>query len=208
MFLRDIIVSEIYVRSNFICFTSVFGVIQKFLFTKMQSLCLHSLINREGTQLYKPKNRLKHQSIKTRHGQLPLGKHYNRRHRTKPSDKGIGNRTRQLSTPKAHQARPNCNISRNTSSYRMSIVICIGSLPIPETWPPIYRGQEGTVRDILKASQVYTHVYFRWIPCLTDFTFEYIRRPISPILSPSSRTFVELTLVNWCRPWGLWALES
>jgi hypothetical protein len=28
---------------------------------------------------------------------------------------------------------------------------------------------------------------------LTEFTFEFIRRPISPILSPSSRTFVELT---------------
>jgi hypothetical protein len=26
---------------------------------------------------------------------------------------------------------------------------------------------------------------------LTEFTFEFIRRPISPILSPSSRTFVE-----------------
>jgi hypothetical protein len=40
----------------------------------------------------------------------------------------------------------------------VDIVICIGSLPILETWPPIYRGQEGTVRDRLKASQVYTHV--------------------------------------------------
>jgi hypothetical protein len=28
------------------------------------------------------------------------------------------------------------------------------------------------------------------------FTFAFIRRPISLILSPSSRTFVELTLVN------------
>jgi hypothetical protein len=27
---------------------------------------------------------------------------------------------------------------------------------------------------------------------LTDFTFKFIRRPISPILSPSSRTFIEL----------------
>jgi hypothetical protein len=75
-------------------------------------------------------------------------------------------------------------------------VICIGSLLILETWPPIYRGQERTVRDRLKASQVNTHVYFRYTPCLTDFTFEFIRRPISPILSPSSRTFVELTLIN------------
>jgi ribonuclease HI len=31
---------------------------------------------------------------------------------------------------------------------------------------------------------------------LTDFTFEFIRRPISPILSPSSSTFVQLTLVT------------
>jgi hypothetical protein len=76
------------------------------------------------------------------------------------------------------------------------IVICIGSLPILETWPPIYRGQERTVRDKLKASQVYTHVYFRYTPCLTDFTFEFIRHPISLIRSPSSRTFVELTLVT------------
>jgi hypothetical protein len=78
----------------------------------------------------------------------------------------------------------------------VDIVIYIGSLPILETWPPIYRGQERTMRERLKASQVYTHVYFRYTPCLTDFTFEFIRRPISPILSPSSRTFVELTLVT------------
>jgi hypothetical protein len=78
----------------------------------------------------------------------------------------------------------------------IDIVICIGTLPILETWPPIYRGQERTVRDRLKASQVYTHVYFRYTPRLTDFTFEFIRRPISRILSPSSRTFVELTLVT------------
>jgi hypothetical protein len=78
----------------------------------------------------------------------------------------------------------------------VDIVICIGSLPILETWPPIYRGQERTVRDRLKASQVYTHVYFRYAPCSTDFTFKFIRRPISLILSPSSRTFVELTLVT------------
>jgi hypothetical protein len=42
----------------------------------------------------------------------------------------------------------------------VDIVICIGSLLIPETWPPIYRGQEGMVRDRLKASQVYTNIYF------------------------------------------------
>jgi hypothetical protein len=37
----------------------------------------------------------------------------------------------------------------------MSIfVICIEPELIPETWPPIYRGQEGTVEGRLKASQV------------------------------------------------------
>jgi hypothetical protein len=41
-----------------------------------------------------------------------------------------------------------------------------------------------------------TQVYFRYAPISTNFTFEFIRRPISPILSPSSRTFVELTLVT------------
>jgi hypothetical protein len=78
----------------------------------------------------------------------------------------------------------------------VDIVICIGSHPILKTWPPIYRGQEGIVRDRLKASQVYTYVYFQYAPCLTDFTFEFIRCPIPLILSPSSRIFVELTLVN------------
>jgi hypothetical protein len=43
----------------------------------------------------------------------------------------------------------------------VDIVIYVGSLPILETWPPIYRGQEGTVRDRLEASQVYAHIYFR-----------------------------------------------
>jgi hypothetical protein len=27
----------------------------------------------------------------------------------------------------------------------VNILICIGPYPILETWPPIYRGQEGTV---------------------------------------------------------------
>jgi hypothetical protein len=36
----------------------------------------------------------------------------------------------------------------------VDIIICIGSHPILETWPPIYRGQQGTVWDILKVSQV------------------------------------------------------
>jgi hypothetical protein len=40
----------------------------------------------------------------------------------KLGDKGIDNRARQLSTPEARLARPNCNTSRNTSSCRMSIL--------------------------------------------------------------------------------------
>jgi hypothetical protein len=34
----------------------------------------------------------------------------------------------------------------------VDIVICVASLLILETWTPIYRGQERTVRDRLKAS--------------------------------------------------------
>jgi hypothetical protein len=41
---------------------------------------------------------------------------------TKVPNKGIVNRARQLSTPEAPIARPNCNDSRYTSSYRMSIL--------------------------------------------------------------------------------------
>jgi hypothetical protein len=80
------------------------------------------------------------------------------------------------------------------------VVICIGPFPFLETWPPIYRGQERTARDRLKASQVHHHVYFWYTPCLTDFTFEFIRRPTPPILSPSYWTFVKLTLVNETPP--------
>jgi hypothetical protein len=80
----------------------------------------------------------------------------------------------------------------------VDIVIRVGPLPILGTWPPIYRDQERTVRDRLKASQVYSYVYFRYTPYLTDLTFEFIRRPTSPILSPSYWTFVELTLVSGC----------
>jgi hypothetical protein len=47
------------------------------------------------------------------------------------------------------------------------------------------------VWDILKASQVLHPRLLSWPPCLTEFTFEFIRRPVSPIISPSSRTFVE-----------------
>jgi hypothetical protein len=75
-------------------------------------------------------------------------------------------------------------------------VIFIEPLSILETWSPIYRGQERTVRDRLRAGQAYSYVYFQYAPCLTDLTFEFIRRPTPPILSPSSRTFTELTLVT------------
>jgi hypothetical protein len=78
----------------------------------------------------------------------------------------------------------------------VNTVIFVGPLPFLETWPPIYRGQERTVRDRLKASQVYSYIYFRHTPCLIDFTFEFIRRPTPPILSPSYWIFVELTLVT------------
>jgi hypothetical protein len=88
------------------------------------------------------------------------------------------------------------------------VVICIGPLPFPETWPPIYWGQERTARNRLKASQVHHHVYFRYTPCLSNFTFEFIRRPTSPILSPSSRTFVELILVSRCLRNGGLACEQ
>jgi hypothetical protein len=49
------------------------------------------------------------------------------------------------------------------------------------------------VWDRLKASQVQYPSLLSSPPCLTEFTFEFIRCPVSPILSPSSRTFVELT---------------
>jgi hypothetical protein len=81
--------------------------------------------------------------------------------------------------------------------FYVDIIICIGSLPILEIWPPIYRGQERTVRDRLRENQVYSYVYFQYAPCVTEFTFEIIRRPTLPILSPSSRTFVGLTLVMY-----------
>jgi hypothetical protein len=47
------------------------------------------------------------------------------------------------------------------------------------------------MRDRLKASQLLSIYIF-----LIDFTFEFIRHPISLILSPSTRTFVEITIVT------------
>jgi hypothetical protein len=45
-----------------------------------------------------------------------------RREKPKHPDKGIDNRAHQLSTPEVRQDRPNCNNSRNMSSYRISIL--------------------------------------------------------------------------------------
>jgi hypothetical protein len=44
----------------------------------------------------------------------------------------------------------------------IDVVICIGPLPFLETWPPIYRGQERTVRDRLKSKPKF----------ITMFTFD------------------------------------
>jgi hypothetical protein len=49
------------------------------------------------------------------------------------------------------------------------------------------------VEGRLKASQVEHPSLLSIHTYSTNFTFEFIRRPISPILSPSSRTFIELT---------------
>jgi hypothetical protein len=56
--------------------------------------------------------------------------------------------------------------------------------------------RRGRCRADWKWARLNTQVYFRHTPISTNFTFEFIRRPISPILSPSSRTFAELTLVR------------
>jgi hypothetical protein len=75
------------------------------------------------------------------------------------------------------------------------IVIRTGSLLFLETWPPIYRGQERTVRDRLKSKP---SLRLRLLSIHTLFDWFHLRvhpTPYSPILSPSYWTFVELTLV-------------
>jgi hypothetical protein len=57
---------------------------------------------------------------------------------SKPSDE----RARQSRTRRGLAGRP---ISHDTNLPYVDIVICIGPYPILETWPPIYRGQEGMV---------------------------------------------------------------
>jgi hypothetical protein len=73
----------------------------------------------------------------------------------------------------------------------VDIVICFGPYLIPGH---LYiEARRGRCRADWKQARLNTQVYFRHIPISTNFTFEFIWRPISPILSPSSRTFVELT---------------
>jgi hypothetical protein len=52
---------------------------------KTHILSLDALIERVDLQLYKPKTRPKHPSLKTRHDRRPLGEHYNWRHQISPS---------------------------------------------------------------------------------------------------------------------------
>jgi hypothetical protein len=90
------------------------------------------------------------------------------------------------------------------------IVICVEPDWILEIWPTIYRGHERPARDKLRLSQLIARLFS---PCFTFrlvcliFNLRVYLTPFFPILSPLSRTFAELTLFNWCRPWGIWALE-
>jgi hypothetical protein len=77
------------------------------------------------------------------------------------------------------------------------VVICVGLLPYLETWPPIYRGPGEDGEGKIESKPSLSPCLLWYAPCLTDFTFEFIRRPTSPILSPLFRTFVELTLVRY-----------
>jgi hypothetical protein len=67
----------------------------------------------------------------------------------------------------------------------VDIVICIRPLPILETWPPIYRGQERTVRDRLKASQVYSTFTFD-----THIVWLIYRRVHPTPYSPDPKSFI------------------
>jgi hypothetical protein len=69
----------------------------------------------------------------------------------------------------------------------IDIIICIGSLLILETWPPIYRGQERTVKDRLKASQVYTS---RLLSIHTLLDWFYLRVHLTPYL-PDPKSFIQ-----------------
>jgi hypothetical protein len=73
----------------------------------------------------------------------------------------------------------------------INILICVGPLPYLETCPPIYRGQERTVRDKFRVSQSSPP------RLLLIYTFEFIQRPTSPILSPSYWTFVEFSSASF-----------
>jgi hypothetical protein len=47
---------------------------------------------------------------------------FSHQQRATPSDKGIDNRARYLSTPEAYKARPKYSHSRNMSSYRIPML--------------------------------------------------------------------------------------
>jgi hypothetical protein len=69
----------------------------------------------------------------------------------------------------------------------MSIfVICIEPDPILETWPPIYRGQEGMVEGRLKASQV---EHPSLLSIYTYFDLLYLRVHPTPYL-PDPKSFI------------------
>jgi hypothetical protein len=81
-------------------------------------------------------------------------------------------------------------------SYRDAI-ICIEPDWFLETWPPIYigtrRGRLGIDWDWAKFdTTLILNTHLVWL----IFTFKFIRHPFPPILSPSSRTFVKLTLIT------------
>jgi hypothetical protein len=68
----------------------------------------------------------------------------------------------------------------------IDIVICVGSLPYLETWLPIYRGQERTVRDRLKVSQSSPP---RLLSIRTLFDWFYLRVHLTPY-SPDPKSFI------------------
>jgi hypothetical protein len=67
------------------------------------------------------------------------------------------------------------------------------TLPDPRDLAIYIWARRGRCGADWEQARLNTQVYFRYTPVSTNFTFEFIRRPVSPILSPSSRTFVELT---------------
>jgi hypothetical protein len=73
------------------------------------------------------------------------------------------------------------------------IVICVGPLPILETWPPIYRGQERTVRDGLRVSQSSPP---RLLSIHTLFTWSYLRVHLTPYFPDPKSFILDICRVN------------